>query len=74
MNGWTPNLPEDEILTNLLDSVDDYLEKHPDNEWWQNLRINTKKRLDELYDLRYGVLFRDSMDWHREQQELLITM
>ena len=70
MNGWTPNLSEEQRLQNLLKACDE----HPDNEWWGSVKVSAQARLDELYDYQYGALFRESVDWHREQQELLITM
>jgi len=70
MNGYVKDLPEEQRLENILKSCDE----HPDNEWWANLKVSAQARLDELYDLQYGVLLRESMDFHREQEELLITM
>ena len=70
MNGWTPNLSEEQRLQNLLKACDE----HPDNEWWQNQRQPALDRLDFLYELELGEAFKESMDWHREQQELLMTM
>ena len=53
--------------------VRDY--KAPEHyEYFNDLVVYFQAKLDELYDLKYGALLRDSMEFHREQQELLMTM
>ena len=70
MNGYYPDLPEEERLQNLLVAID----QHPGNYWWENQRQPALERLDFLYELEFGAEFRESMDWFQEQQDLLITM
>ena len=68
MNGYVKDLPEEERLQNLLESVTALLEHDPVNEYWMNIKASVQIRLGEIYNLKYAALLRDSMDFYQTRE------